>query len=169
MTTTEGFVLDCGSAGLVLPRRARQLPAIRPGCARHNRRRRSLPVVLEVANAPGFPQRCRSSRPSRRERRVSEMPGYSATAYIASFSVQSWSAVACHRFGPAEQAGHPGNPFSEATVLARPKRWQATALQDRFSAGWRTEDEITISRAANANVRAQSAWVSQARPHTNKL
>ena len=29
--------------------------------------------------------------------------------------------MACHRFGPAEQAGHPGNPFSEATVLGAAK------------------------------------------------
>ena len=32
-------------------------------------------------------------------------------------SVQSWSAVGCHRFGHAEQAGHPSHPFSEARVL----------------------------------------------------
>jgi hypothetical protein len=31
--------------------------------------------------------------------------------------VQSWSAVACHRFGRAEQAGHDSHPFSQATVL----------------------------------------------------
>ncbi|MGO8750885.1 MAG: hypothetical protein ACLQNE_33480, partial [Thermoguttaceae bacterium] len=28
---------------------------------------------------------------------------------------------ACHRFGRAEQAGHPSDPFSEATVLGSAK------------------------------------------------
>jgi len=36
-------------------------------------------------------------------------------------SVQSWSAVACHRFCRAEQAGDHSHPFSEATVLGASK------------------------------------------------
>jgi hypothetical protein len=36
-------------------------------------------------------------------------------------SVQSWSVVACHRFGRAEQAEHPSDPFSEAAVLGATK------------------------------------------------
>jgi hypothetical protein len=36
-------------------------------------------------------------------------------------SVQSWSAVACHRFRRAEQAGHHSHPFSQATILGASK------------------------------------------------
>jgi hypothetical protein len=36
-------------------------------------------------------------------------------------SVPFWSAVACHRFGRAEQAGHSSDPFSEAAVLVANK------------------------------------------------
>ncbi len=50
-------------------------------------------------------------------------------------SVQSWSAVACHRIGRAEQAEHPSGPFSEAAVLGANKA-VASHRTPRSLFGW---------------------------------
>ncbi len=52
-------------------------------------------------------------------------------------SVQSWSAVACHRFGRAEQAEHPRDPFSEVAVLGTTKA-VASHRTPRSLFGWPT-------------------------------
>ena len=55
---------------------------------------------------------------------------FASSIRLTGQSSKSWSAVACHRFGRAEQAERSVIRFRSLRLSAKPKRWQATALQD---------------------------------------
>ena len=63
----------------------------------------------------------------------------------------SWSAVACHRFGRTEQAERSATRIRSLRLSAKPKRWQATALQDAAALPRQSAGDAQAARAGAAS------------------